>query len=222
MSVSPLLPQAFWFRLAIPCRRIEAIPRSRGKLPDLPVGCVLPRPASLSGKPVWAEVRAGWNPEGLGLSFEVSGKLSALAYDPLQPELSDRVEIWLDTRDTRNVHRATRFCQRFNAELIPDDKGAAVAVKVVQRPIHRALVDAPRIDPALISARAETIRKGWRLELFFPAAALNGFDPETNRRLGFYYQVTESERGDQFLAVGRDFPIGEDPSLWATLELLDR
>ncbi len=52
-----------------------------------------------------------------------------------------------------------------------------------------------------------------------PAAALHGFDPETNSRLGFAYQVSDHEREDQFLGVGRDFPIGENPSLWATLEL---
>jgi len=42
--------------------------------------------------------------------------------------------------------------------------------------------------------------------------ALNGFDPETNRRLGFAHQVTDPEREDQFLGVGREFPIAEDPS----------
>jgi hypothetical protein len=26
---------------------------------------------------------------------------------------------------------------------------------------------------------------------------------------------------DQFLGVGREFPVGEDPSLWSTLELRD-
>ncbi len=34
-------------------------------------------------------------------------------------------------------------------------------------------------------------------------------------------QVTDPERGDQFLGVGREFPIGEDPSLWSTLDLVD-
>ena len=66
-----------------------------------------------------------------------------------------------------------------------------------------------------------SLRKAWKLELFIPAAALNGFDPETNRRLGFAYQVADYVRDDQFLGVGRDFPIGENPSLWATLVLQD-
>ena len=60
------------------------------------------------------------------------------------------------------------------------------------------------------------------MEMFLPAEALHGFDPETNRRLGFAYLVTDPDREDQYLTVGREFPIGEDPSLWATLELRSR
>ena len=56
---------------------------------------------------------------------------------------------------------------------------------------------------------------------FFPSGSLHGFDPETNRRLGFYYQATDPDRGDQYLGVGREFPVGEDPSLWATLCLAE-
>ena len=85
--------------------------------------------------------------------------------------------------------------------------------------IARAVADAPISPPDVLSTRAELTRAGWLLELFLPARALHGFDPETNRRLGFAYQVSDHEREDQFLGVGRDFPLGENPSLWATLEL---
>jgi hypothetical protein len=50
---------------------------------------------------------------------------------------------------------------------------------------------------------------------------MHGFDPDTNRRLGFAYHLADSIREDQFVGVGREFPIGENPSLWATLELRD-
>ena len=92
---------------------------------------------------------------------------------------------------------------------------------MAQRPIARALADAPTCRPEVIPARAERLRNGWRLELFLPAEVLHGFDPETNRRLGFAYQVTDPDREDQFLGVGREFPVGENPSLWSTLELRD-
>ena len=57
------------------------------------------------------------------------------------------------------------------------------------------------------------------MEAFLPAAVLHGFDPETNRRLGFCYRLRDREMGDQFLAPGAEFPYWEDPSLWSVLEL---
>jgi hypothetical protein len=92
---------------------------------------------------------------------------------------------------------------------------------VTQRPIARALADAPICRPQVIETRVEVGRSGWVLELFLPASALNGFDPDTNRRLGFAYQIADHIRDDQFLGVGREFPLGENPSLWSTIELRD-
>jgi hypothetical protein len=130
------------------------------------------------------------------------------------------VQLWIDTRDTRNIHRASRFCHWFSAALVPGK--SSVGVEAVQKPIHRAQASAPICRPEQVQTRAERLKGGWRLELFLPAEVLHGFDPDTNRRLGFAYQVTDPERDDQFLGVGREFPIGEDPSLWSTLELVGK
>ena len=59
---TPLLPQTFWFRLAIPCRRIDGLPRSKGRLLDLRDDCRLPDTAALAGATSWADVRAAWSP----------------------------------------------------------------------------------------------------------------------------------------------------------------
>jgi hypothetical protein len=214
-----LLPQAFWFRLAAACPRVDGIPRTsgRGGLLDLPASCLLTDLSSLDGKSSWASVRAGWNPGGLGIAV-----LAALATGNLpadRPEGFADVNLWIDTRDTRNVSRATRFCHRFAAHLTLSRDRKGLSVQADQRPIARAVADAPMCDPSRISTRTELTRSGWMLESFLPAAVLNGFDPETNRRLGIAYQVSDHLREDQFLGVGRDFPLGENPSLWATLEL---
>ena len=220
---NPLIPQAFWFRLALPCRRVDGLPRSsgRGRLLDLPEACALPDLAPLDGRPSWASVRVAWNPGGLAVAVEIAGQAATTDPDPDRPHAPDTVQVWVDTRDTRDVHRATRFCHRFVATLVRSGSGPALGVEVAQKAIPRALAEAPAGPPEAPQARAERLRKGWRLELFFPAEALHGFDPETNRRLGFAYLVTDPDRGDQYLAVGREFPVGEDPSLWATLELRD-
>ena len=217
---TPLLPQAFWFRLAIPCRRVDGLPRTgpRGRLLDLPESCALPDLAQLEGGRSWAEVRVAWNPAGLAVAIEATGKSGPITFDE-GPTLANGAQIWVDTRDTRGIHRASRFCHRFTAKLSPGGSRTALEVELAQRPIARAVADAPTCPIETLSARAERLSGGWRLELFFPAEALHGFDPETNRRLGFAYQVSDPDREDQFLGVGREFPIGEDPSLWSTLEL---
>ena len=214
---TPLIPQAFYFRMALPCVRVEGLPRAGARLLDLPEGCRLAEFSGLDGVPPWAEVRAAWNPGGLAMAFEVGGKLSPIFHDPRQPDASDGVDLWIDTRDTRAAHRATRFCHHFRLLLIPG-KGEPT-VQVSQPKIHRAQADAPTARAGEVRAVAQKLRKGYRLEVFFPASTLGGFDPETNRRLGLAYRVTDPDRGDQFLAVGHGFPVAEDPSLWSTLEL---
>jgi hypothetical protein len=218
---TPLLPQAFWFRLAIPCQRIDGIPRSgsRGRLLDLPRSCALPEFVQLDGREAWADVRVAWNSSGLAVAVTVEGKEDPISYDRGISSLTDSVQLWIDTRDTREIHRATRFCHHFTALLNPSGPRGSLGIELRQTPINRAQANAPLCQPESILARAESLRKGWRLELFLPDEVLNGFDPETNRRLGFAYQVTDAEREDQFLSVGREFPISEDPSLWSTLEL---
>jgi hypothetical protein len=213
---TPLLPQVFWFRAAVVCPKVEGIPRPKGRLLDLPESCALPDFAGFEGGTSWFQARVGWNSGGIGLAFEVFDKAGAISPEVGRP---DGVQVWVDTRDTRNVHRATRFCHRFVASLHAGS-GRLLKVEVSQKPIARAISDAPVTRDAEVEARAERTLSGWRLELFLPAEALHGFDPETNRRLGFACQVTDPDRGDAFLGVGREFPIGEDPSLWATLELV--
>lgn len=216
---TPLLPQAFWFRLAAHCRRIDGLPKQAAKrLLDLPADCRLPQTALLDGREPWAEVRVAWNPQGLAVAVEAEGKLGGLAGED-QPEGLYGVHLWVDTRDTRDVSRATRFCHRFEARLLKGAGKTGLGLRVQQRPIARAVADAPLAKPEDIPARAERLKNGWRLELFLPSEVLNGFDPETNTRLGFTYQVSDPDRPDEFLSAGREFPVGENPSLWSTLEL---
>ncbi|WP_406700062.1 hypothetical protein V5E97_14590 [Singulisphaera sp. Ch08] len=221
---TPLLPQAFWFRLSVPCRHVSGIPKTgaKGGLLGLDASCSLPKTTMLDDKPDWADVRVAWNQGGLAIQVETakSTEPTAVGSDE-DAEGMHGIQVWVDTRDTRNVSRATRFCHRFSARLLRGKTRSALAVEVSQRPIARAVADAPLCRPEILAAHAERLKQGWRIEMFLPAEAFQGFDPETNRRLGFAYQVTDHDREDQFLGVGREFPVGENPSLWTTLELRD-
>ena len=89
----------------------------------------------------------------------------------------------------------------------------------VQAPILRAREEAPRVDTVEIRLACAASKSGYLLEAWLPASVLNGYDPEAQSRLGFYYALHDAELGDQFLSVGPDFPFAVDPSLWSTLEL---
>lgn len=216
-----LLPPPFWFRWSLRCPRVDLRPRPAGRLIELPDSGRLPIPSELDGTAPWWEVRMGWSPLGLAVGLDVRSGRRPAPVNPDHPELADGLQLWIDTRDTRDVHRATRYCHRFQAAVAPDRGSKGLKVILEQRKINRAIGDAPLARPGAVQGRAGLARGGWWLDLFLPAEALNGFDPETNPRLGMLYALTDPERGDRFLTVGRDFPIGEDPSLWATLELRD-
>src|SRR5262245_7772664 len=171
-----LLPPAFWFRFAMSCPRVDHKPR-RGdsdRLLDLPERCALPDLAELEGRKSWAEVRLGWNPGGLGIAVLAQGVMQEqLMRD--RPEGFAEAQFWIDTRDTRDVARATRFCHRFVAQLTLGASPSTLDVKVSQRPIARAVADAPMSRSELIASRTKLSRTGWTLELFLPAEAMNGF-----------------------------------------------
>ena len=222
MLAKPLLPQAFWFRFAFPCARVEDIPRvkSSGGLLELPGDCSLPDLKQLDNESRWAEVRLGWNMQGLAITVIASG-VSPQQLTERRPEGFAVAQFWIDTRDTRDVSRATRFCHRFVVRIDRGSSRGQLQTQVTQRPIARATADAPIARCDDVSVRVELNRSGWLLELFLPSRLLNGFDPDTNRRLGFAYQIADHVREDQILGAGREFPVGDNPSLWATLELRD-
>ncbi len=218
---APLLAPGFFFRWAFPCQRVDPLPATNGdRLVDLPAACRLPSTDPIEGRSPWATVAVGWNAAGLGIVVESASPLSPLRFEADEPGAWEQVQIWVDTRDTRDIHRASKYCHRFAATLRPEGRSTAIRTTVRPRAIARAQASPPAPPEGSIQARAERLKKGWRLELFLGAAALYGYDPETNRRLGFLYRLFDPACDDQFLGVGRDFPIGDDPSLWATLELV--
>lgn len=218
----PLVPNRFLVRVAHPCPLVKDVPRDSDDdehLVELPEHARIDNFAALDEKQNFADVRFAWNDFGIAVQVEVTGKKEAPVGDSDKPSGGDGLRLWIDTRDSRTGHRGTRFCHQFS--LFPTGGGADKDEPfIVQQKINRALQDAPSANIADVLFRAHRTKGGYRLEAFFPVAALNGYDPAEHPRLGVYYYVRDSELGDQFLSVGWDFPFGEDPSLWAVLELV--
>ncbi len=215
-----LIPHRFLFRLAYPCRLVKSMPRDEDdSLLDLPPECRIDNFAAIDGQSNFAELRLGWNDRGLGVQVEVRGKDAAPLGNPDQPRSSDGLTLWLDTRGDRTSHRASRYCHQFH--FLPAAGGAGRDEPLfAQSKINRALQDAPFADEKLVPLHLERVKDGYRLEAFLPAAALNGYDPDEHPRLGFFYAVRDLELGEQTLSVSAEFPFTDDPSLWATLELV--
>src|SRR5579884_1157821 len=214
-----VVPYRFLFRVAYPCPYVPDVPREDADgLLDLPESCRLEGFDEMEGHRPFADVRLAWNEGGLALQAEVRGKQEPPAGDPSRPRQSDGVTLWLDTRDARTSHRASRYCHQFHF-LAAGGGPERDEPAFVQSTINRAQQDAPTVPTGLVPFRYSRRRGGYRIEAFLPAAALNGFDPEQNPRLGFFYAVRDSEQGEQTLSVGSEFPYAEDPTLWSVLEL---
>lgn len=214
-----LVPNRFLFRVCHPCRYVPDIPDDDEDLFHLPESCRLDNFADMDARENFAEVRMAWNEAGLAIEAEVRGKEKLPAGDASKPRHCDGLTVWIDTRDARTSHRASRFCHEFHLLATgagPDRDEPCV----VQQKIHRASQDAPLADSGAIPIRCRRGRSGYRLTAFLPAEVLAGFDPEQNRRMGLYYLVRDAEMGSQTLGAGTDLPFADDPTLWSVLELV--
>jgi hypothetical protein len=216
--MSTLLPHRFLFRYALPVRHSGKLPGSGKKLLGLGPEFALADFSTLDKVTPFGALRLAWNEKGLGIAVEVKGKKRPPECPRQPPESGDGLRVFIDTRNTQNIHRASRYCQQFC--LFPAGWGPrGTDPWAVQVPILRAREEAPRANTAEIGLAAGVSKTGYLLEAWLPASVLYGYDPEAQPRLGFYYALQDAELGEQYLSVGPEFPFAVDPSLWSTLDL---
>jgi hypothetical protein len=213
----PLLAPTFLFHFSVPCQHRKRLWGKKGV--QLDPKHRIPSFGELEEKPLFADFRAAWSENGLAFNVRVRGKKQAPWCRLTRLEDSDRLEVWVDTRDTHNIHRAGRFCHRF--AFLPFGLGQRADQPIARMlDIHRARENPKPIAPESLAVRSEKRPDGYLLEAYIPAEALTGFDTEEHARLGFSYAIVDRELGWQTFSVGPEFPIMEDPSLWGTLELV--
>src|SRR4051812_6302839 len=117
-----LVPPSFLLRICHPCRHCQPIPQTDGdRLLDLSADYRLQNFAVMDNRPSYADIRLAWNELGVGFQVEVKGKEQPPQGDIARARASDGVSIWLDTRDARTSHRASRYCHQFH--LLPTGGG---------------------------------------------------------------------------------------------------
>jgi hypothetical protein len=180
----------------------------------------LPPLQELDGEQPFARVWLAWSPAGLHIAEHCDKPVGPVTCNPWRPDSGDGLQVWVDTRATQDVHRATRFCHHF--VLLPRGRGRDWGRAVAwQGPIRRARERAPICQPEDIAVAAQVREGFYALEALLPVHVLHGFEPRPGARLGFNFYVHDIPGGKQVWAAPRDLPFDTDPSLWATVELVE-
>ncbi|MFM8289438.1 MAG: hypothetical protein ACKOGA_22330 [Planctomycetaceae bacterium] len=218
-SQSALLPPGFLLRYTLPVQPAPILSGSATSGVVLGADHQLPSLSEITGEPNWMSLAAGWNHSGLGFAAIVKLPPTKSRPRPTTPPLQYPFlwRLMFDLRDTRNIHRANRFCFHFTLHV--ERGGNWENRELRQLWIDRAREPAPLVELSLIKHRVQDFADGYRVELWFPSATLPGFDPGEYRRIGFNYDFEDEKCGRQSLCLHPGFPTIYDPSLWQSLEL---
>jgi len=211
-SEASLVPVHF-FSLAFDCLYLS--PQDvEAKKGELGKKYLLPSTSDLCGDAPFAQVAMAWNEEGIAFYIEVDQPLKFSAY----PEVTsgDSVEIFIDTRDIKTSGYNTHFCHHFYflPQVVKEHQAGEIT--------HFRGDDAhPLCDPSLLQLRTSSRSRGYVLAIIIPAACLHGYDTEQFKRIGFTYRINRAHFFPQhFSASGYDYQIEQQPSLWASANLV--
>ena len=176
--------------------------------------------SSISGQNHFATIKVAVSDSGLFMTASVKGKRQLPWCRESRLEDSDGMHVWIDTRNARDVHRATRYCHRF--VFAPLGRGPKSEQAFASwAPINRARENSKPPEDKLLYAHSKVTQSGYELNAACHWRALSGFDRADFPVLGFYVAVVDRELGWQSLGLSPPLPVDEDPSLWCELALPD-
>jgi hypothetical protein len=216
------VPHRAFFSFAFPCRHRDEPPVVDGNLRDWDPSFRVPPLMEVDGGAGFGEVFMAWSDAGLWFAVEVGGKgrsaKTRYKIDPRNHWQADCFEVWIDTRDVKDSHRANRYCHHFF--FLPGGRGKDGKKPIGrQTSIDRAREQAPPCPEEAIKVGLRRLKGRYQMEIFLPAEGLNGFRPREFDRIGFNYVLNDIEHGAQSWSVDRSPPFASDPSRWGTAEL---
>jgi hypothetical protein len=200
--------------------KAHALNRTFSDRPEaLPDEAILPcLSAELAGQAKFAQVRLAVGKDALFLQADVQGKQKLPWCRESRMEDSDGLHVWIDTRNSREIHRATKYCSRFG--FSPMGRGPKADLPFVGwAPINRARENPSPPPDDQMAIRARITEGRYRLVAALHFDALAGLDLADFPTVGFYFAVADRELGWQSLALQPDLPVMDNPSLWAQLKL---
>ena len=190
------IPTQSFFSLACTCPHLDVSPSIDGDLGEWPEEARVPDLMGMGGGEAFAEIYTGWNAEGLFFAADVKGNPEP-DVEPMRPTRGDSLQIWVDTRDVRNAHRASRYCHHYF--FLPMGSGRGQKKPMAgQLRIRRARAQMTPCSSQEIEIASKVTRSGYRMEIHLRADLLTGFDPDENRRLGFTYLLRDHISGRQY------------------------
>jgi hypothetical protein len=218
--MSALVPNRLLFRFEFPLRH-RSSPVIDGDLSDWSDEYLLPDFGPLDRQPSSARIWMAWNETGLFIACRAEGRKGPFKCDPKRFWEGDNLRLCTDMRDTRDIKRASRYCQQFHFLPAGGGRDGRSPCAGAAR-IHRASENAPLPPPGSIPVAGRREGEVYTLEAHVPASVLSGFDPDEHPRIGVFTVVEDVELGRQFLTVGDEFNWHIDPSTWATAVLTRR
>jgi hypothetical protein len=219
-----MIPRSFLFHFSAACPYVETLWTAKGtsldeshRLPDF--SALKPKPAETSSGRI--DFRMGWNEKGLAFSLRVEGRRRLPWCRTSRPEESEGVQLCLDTRDIRNVHRASRFCHRLL--VLPGGSGPnSMNPSILWLPINRAKAHPNPVNIERLKIGGQITDTFYRLDFVLPSDTLTGYEPLEHSRLGLHYYIVDQDIGNRAFLLDTPFPHSEDPSLWAAVDLLPK
>jgi hypothetical protein len=217
MADDTLLDPTFLFRFEIALQR-KALTWTKHGL-DLPESCRLPSFGALAGRPLFADVRLAWDTKGIGFWVQTSGKRQLPWCREGRSDVSDGLHLWIDTRNSPDIHRANRFCHRF--ALMPFGGGPKrESAYAEMMTINRARMMPNPVPRGAIQIFGKPLTDGYQMSGVIPAIALTGFDQAEYSTISLWYSVIDRECGSQTFSLSSEYPTEEDPSLWGSARLV--
>lgn len=213
-----LTARAF-FQYRVPLMRSPRRLRIDGSLGEWTSSHRLADLTAIDGAREFAAVYAGWADDGLAFGFRVGSK-TKFRHNPKNPLRSEVVLLWIDTRDARDIHRATRYCH--SLQVFPVGAGPKEDQPLIrkQRVTWQPENQPPDFDVRRVRAASKVADDHYTLEVHLPSRFLHGYDPNECATLGLFVQVIDSQHGEQFWPYPAPLPFWQDPSLWAAVELM--
>lgn len=229
MSEPMILQPSFLFRFEL------SLPRHNGRWTKeglrLPETARLP-PLHRLSKPVkvpelsgakpreFFDLRMAWNPKGIGFAMHTWGKSQLPWCRDARPYESDGLHLCINTRGTTGIHRSNRFCHRF--VFAPFGGGPKRDQPFAGLlPIDMARENPNPVDPTQLKRFSRPLADGYQMSGWIPAELLTGFDPQEFPQISLSTMVLDRECGMQTLLYDPTFPVLRDPSMWASVQLID-